>query len=405
MILRKKRMASEGELSPRTKKLEDALFSMSEMVKVLYEDFLERKKPVLGEILMKGKSEGKGESSKPPPTPPSPPSSPSSSSSTSNASSHSTTSTIQKQTHKHKSNMPLLKLDVKFELPLYDGELNAEKLDNWIRQIEVYCRIQKIIDEETMIQLASLKMGGTALVWWESRTKHDLKKFGKTLSSWLDFTSALRKQFYPLAYMQQAIMSWQNFRQLKGQTVQSYTQEFRKRDLLLGIPLDTQETLLKYIGGLHSYLRHTILMFNPTSLDEVCVQATHLESRGKNVNVDFVKPFKPTEGKFKGKGKEKFKGKKTNTVKKEKPTCTHCKKEGHSEDRCWILHPELKPTKFGNKEKPKTTATTQTDLGSDSGDETKVTVTGIKGKNSEASTSSSIQSLKVDNEVDEVKRT
>jgi hypothetical protein len=53
---------------------------------------------------------------------------PSSSSSTSNFSSHSTTSIIQKQTHKNKSNMPLFKLDVKFELPLYDGELNEEKL-------------------------------------------------------------------------------------------------------------------------------------------------------------------------------------------------------------------------------------------------------------------------------------
>jgi hypothetical protein len=47
----------------------------------------------------------------------------------------------------------------------------------------------------------------------------------------------------------------------------------------------------------------------------------------------------------------------------------------------------------------------QNDLGSDSGDETKITVTGIKGKNSEASTSSSIQSSKVDSEVDEDKRT
>jgi len=27
----------------------------------------------------------------------------------------------------------LIKLDVKFDLPIYDGELNAEKLDNWIR--------------------------------------------------------------------------------------------------------------------------------------------------------------------------------------------------------------------------------------------------------------------------------
>ena len=40
-------------------------------------------------------------------------------------------------------------------------------------------------------------------------------------------------------------------------------------------------------------------MFNPTSLDEVCVQATHLEARGKNI---------PEEGRkktFKGKSKEK----------------------------------------------------------------------------------------------------
>ena len=34
-------------------------------------------------------------------------------------------------------------------------------------------------------------------------------------------------------------------------------------------------------------------MFNPTSLDEVCVQATHLEARGKNTFEDGRnKPFK-----------------------------------------------------------------------------------------------------------------
>ena len=74
------------------------------------------------------------------------------------------------------------------------------------------------------------------------------------------------------------MMSWKTLRQLKGQIVQSYTQEFRKRALTLGISLDSPETLLKYIGGLHSYLKHTILMFNPTSLDDVSVQATHLEA-------------------------------------------------------------------------------------------------------------------------------
>ena len=43
-------------------------------------------------------------------------------------------------------------------------------------------------------------------------------------------------------------MSWQNFRQLKGQSVQEYTQEFRNRAWLLGVNLNSQDTLLKYIG-------------------------------------------------------------------------------------------------------------------------------------------------------------
>ena len=52
----------------------------------------------------------------------------------------------------------------------------------------------------------------------------------------------------------------------------------------MGILLYTQETLLKYIGGLHSYLKHTILMLNPSNFDEVCVQAIHIESSKGNVD-------------------------------------------------------------------------------------------------------------------------
>jgi hypothetical protein len=51
----------------------------------------------------------------------------------------------------------------------------------------------------------------------------------------------------------------------------------------LGIHLYTQETLLKYIGGLHSYLKHTILMLNTSNFDEVCVQDIHIESSKGNV--------------------------------------------------------------------------------------------------------------------------
>jgi hypothetical protein len=130
---------------------------MPEMVKVLYEDYLERKRPVLGES-SKGKSEEEEDHPQIPPSPPSsPPSSPSSSSSSSK-------SNAKKHVNKHKNEMPLLKLDVKFELPIYDGEVNAKKLDNWIRQMEVYCSVQQIKDEATQIKLASLRLAGTALI-------------------------------------------------------------------------------------------------------------------------------------------------------------------------------------------------------------------------------------------------
>ena len=143
-------------------------------------------------------------------------------------------------------------------------------------------------------------MEGATLIWWEAETKEEIKKHGNIILSCTNFITAIKQHFYPLAHMQKAIMNWKKFRQLKGKNVQDYTQKFRRRDLLLGVDLQSQDTFLKYIGGLHSYLKHIILMFNPTILDEVCVQATHLEARGKNISEEGRK--KP----FKGKKKREY---------------------------------------------------------------------------------------------------
>ena len=85
----------------------------------------------------------------------------------------------------------------------------------------------------------------------------------------------------------------------------------------LEILLDTRETLLKYIGSLHSYLRHTLRMFKQTDFDEVCVQAIHIESGGRTFHSNFSKnSFKNYETKGRKMVKGKGKGKKTATMKK-----------------------------------------------------------------------------------------
>jgi hypothetical protein len=48
--------------------------------------------------------------------------------------------------------------------------------------------------------------------------------------------------------------------------------------LMLDITLHTQETLMKYIGGLLAHIHNTVFMFGPTNLNEVYIQATYIEA-------------------------------------------------------------------------------------------------------------------------------
>ena len=189
---------------------------LTEMVRVLYQEMNERlegegyKLHKEGEGLSGGHNDedkskkgngGNGDSGKSPSSP-------------SCSSSSSSTSSLVHQPYKSKNTDKnnFLKLHVKFELEMFDGEVNAEKLDNWIRQLEVYLRIQNFDDEETKIQLASLRKKVAAPVWWEAKKKDEIEKYGKIILSWTDFIIAMKQQFYPLAHMQKTIMDWKYFK-------------------------------------------------------------------------------------------------------------------------------------------------------------------------------------------------
>ena len=64
------------------------------------------------------------------------------------------------------------------------------------------CRIQNLHEDDIKIQLASLRMEGSALVWWEARTQEEIKNYGNISMSWSSFIASIKRKFYPLAYMQ-----------------------------------------------------------------------------------------------------------------------------------------------------------------------------------------------------------
>jgi len=149
-------MADETPLGLESQFL-DSFMKIRAMVEDMYNEFKKGKgegtsspKPNKGVeelfLFVPPDKEDKGKGEKPPP---SPPSSPPSSSAV--PSSHKNSSSKKK-----KKKASLIKLDVKFDFQIYDGELNADKLDNWIRKIDVYCRVQKVDLERKKIHLANL---------------------------------------------------------------------------------------------------------------------------------------------------------------------------------------------------------------------------------------------------------
>jgi hypothetical protein len=90
----------------------------------------------------------------------------------------------------------------------------------------------------------------------------------------------------------------------KGHIVKDFTDDFRKKELALHISLHSTETLLKYIGALHSYICDSLVLLNPTNFDEVFFQVVHLESRGKDSKYGFSEEFSQQKGN-KSEGKEK----------------------------------------------------------------------------------------------------
>jgi hypothetical protein len=126
-VSRRNKMEEEDKHDEQEKNFHMIFYRMSEMVKQMYGDYEKRMKN-------KGKrkeshekydalvNQGIGGD------PHEPPSSPLSSSSSSSENSH----ISHHSSHKASFKKPLLKLDVKFSLPIFNGDTNPKNLDNWI---------------------------------------------------------------------------------------------------------------------------------------------------------------------------------------------------------------------------------------------------------------------------------
>ena len=95
--------------------------------------------------------------------------------------------------------------------------------------------------------------------------------------------------------MQKAIMNYRTLDNLNAKCARLHLR-IQKEVSNVRCRFEITRDVVEVHRGLHSYLSHTILMFNPNNPDDVCVQVTHLDVRGKNTLEEGSKnPFKGKE--------------------------------------------------------------------------------------------------------------
>ena len=62
-----------------------------------------------------------------------------------------------------------------------------------------------------------------------------MEKEEEPIDTWVKFVEYVRKEFYPPKYIEQQYKKWQQLRQWKDQSIQSYTNEFYRLMAILGI--------------------------------------------------------------------------------------------------------------------------------------------------------------------------
>jgi hypothetical protein len=121
----------------------------------------------------------------------------------------------------HFSSVTPFKVQVNFDIPLFEGQIDADALEKWWNLLEGYYFVQNIFDSEK-ITFALLKSLPHVRYWWEGYRERyiaiESTLFGRE-TTWEGFVDALKEEFYPVENYEDKYMRWTTLHQKRAQTV------------------------------------------------------------------------------------------------------------------------------------------------------------------------------------------
>jgi hypothetical protein len=133
------------------------------------------------------------------------------------------------------------------DIPVYEGNLDAEELLDWIRALDTYFDYEDV-KEDKKFRHAVTRLKGHAALWWDELQADRRCKGKQKIKSWDRMIAKMKAKFISRDYQITLFRRMQNLRQ-KLMTVKEYTEEFY-RNIRAGHWESNDEKVARYMNGL-----------------------------------------------------------------------------------------------------------------------------------------------------------
>jgi hypothetical protein len=178
------------------------------------------------------------------------------------------------------------KVQVNFDIPVFEGQIDAEALDKWLNLLEGYFSVHNFSDREK-ITFALLKALPHVKHWWETYWEQSSTEESGIYGvepTWDFFVDAVKEQYYPVGNYEDQYMRWTTLRQERGQAVPEFTNTFHTLRTKLGIKDSERHLVLKYRGALHRYIQTEMDFLDISSLGAAYRYVVKIEQKFKHQN-------------------------------------------------------------------------------------------------------------------------
>jgi hypothetical protein len=165
----------------------------------------------------------------------------------------------------------------KMDIPVYEGNLDAEELLDWIRALDTYFDYEDI-EEDKKVRHAVTRLKGHAALWWDELQADRRCKGKQKIKSWDRMIAKMKAKFIPRDYQISLFRRMQNLRQ-KLMTVKEYTEEFYRLNIRAGHRESDDEKVARYLNGLRYDIQDELSMVTIRTVEDAYQMALKAEEK------------------------------------------------------------------------------------------------------------------------------